>query len=738
MSNLLNKVVTGVSTIAMAASMLVMPATTHAAVAGEVYKTTDGTVWFITKDMQKRPFTSAGAFMSYGFLSFSQVKEADSSVTSLPSGAFIAPQDGRIFCATATKGTDVSGECSLVTGGQKAAFTSASVFAGQGFSFNRAYYGDSSFLSKTSNIDNSSAQHRPGTLINNNGTVQLVVSGGLWGVPSMDVFNSWGWSFADVVPSNSADVLLSQTGVIPARQAGDLVPTATTGGGNTGGPLNGGAGDAVISATTADNETTVNEGDNNTFVNGFKVEATGSDIQVSSIKVGLQHTSGSGSTVLSRYSDTVSVYEGSTKVGSMDVSDFTKSGTTYSASIPLTNAIVREGSANKQTFHVAVSALSNIDSADTGVSNNVWTVTPSQVRFMDGTGVTLTNSTWSSSTSTFTFDSLASSGDVKFKVSTASDNPVAGNVEVSDTGSTSNLTMLKFKLNAVGSDVHFDTIHIVSTSTGVTGTPQIATEYALMRGSSNLQTVTPVEGAQDIVLDTDETVSADSTATYSIVAKIAKIATTSANATAFDEGDTLKVSLGNPDSVNGKDINEGAIGETGTALGEVQTFFSQGISVTNFKSSVLASTNTAGHSIKQTYTVTYDVTAFGNTYYLPKAATRGALVNNDTNGLGFTVEKSDGTLDASTADVAATASGITSSNANTVGGYFEIPDGETKSFSVSIEIGQGSSTLAGFYHIQLGEILYDLNQTAVGTDEARLTLTPAQNFETADAKIDLP
>lgn len=228
MNNLLKKVAVSVSTVATVASMGLMPMVAKAAAPGEVYKTADGTVWFITTDMQKRPFTSAGAFLSYGFLSFSQVKDADASVTALPTGSFIAPADGKIFCASETKGSDVKGECSLVTGGMKAAFTSAAVFTGQGFSFSRAINGDSSFLSKTSNIDSASAAHLPGVLVNNAGTVQMVVSGGLWGIPSMDVFNSWGYSFSDVVPANAADKAMSQVGVIPARQAGQLVPTGTT------------------------------------------------------------------------------------------------------------------------------------------------------------------------------------------------------------------------------------------------------------------------------------------------------------------------------------------------------------------------------------------------------------------------------------------------------------------------------------------------------------------------------
>ncbi len=238
MSNFIKKVVTGFATSALVLSALVVaPMTASAASAGEVYKGTDGTVYFITSDMQKRPFTSFGAFQSYGFLSVGQIKAIDGSVTALPTGSFIAPADGKIFCATVTKGSDVQGECSLITGGMKAAFTSAAVFGGQGFSFSRAVYGDSSFLSKTANIDTTSAAHRMGVLVNNSGTVQMIVNGGLWGIPSIDVFNTWGYSFADVVPANGADKVMAQIGVIPARAAGQLVPSATTSPAPQGGPI---------------------------------------------------------------------------------------------------------------------------------------------------------------------------------------------------------------------------------------------------------------------------------------------------------------------------------------------------------------------------------------------------------------------------------------------------------------------------------------------------------------------
>jgi hypothetical protein len=198
------------------------PAVVHGP--GSVVSTTDGTVWFITNDSQRRPFTSAGAFLSYGFLSWSQVVPANSGDTALTAGSFIAPRDGSIFCATATKGTDVAGECSLITGGQKAAFTSEAVFTGLGFSFSRAQYGDSSFLAKTTDVSNTTDAHRAGVLVNNSGTIQLVGASSLVGIPSMAVMQSWGYAEADVVPANTADKALPQSGVMVSRVAGQLNP----------------------------------------------------------------------------------------------------------------------------------------------------------------------------------------------------------------------------------------------------------------------------------------------------------------------------------------------------------------------------------------------------------------------------------------------------------------------------------------------------------------------------------
>lgn len=237
------------STAAMALAPFAAKAAAHAV--GTNVKTSDGTVWMISPEGTRRAYTSGGAFLSYGFNSFANLVDANAEDAALPQGAFIPPQDGAIFCATESKASDVKGECSLITGGQKAAFTAESVFTGQGFSFAYANYGDSSFLTKTSNIDNASMAHRPGVLVNDNGTVKLVGNSGVLGIPDMATFNSWGYSWAKVVPANTADKALPMSGVMAARQAGQLSPTALSSNPNTPPVVSGNVNASLASDTPA-------------------------------------------------------------------------------------------------------------------------------------------------------------------------------------------------------------------------------------------------------------------------------------------------------------------------------------------------------------------------------------------------------------------------------------------------------------------------------------------------------
>lgn len=183
--------------------------------------TNNGTVYMITDDGQRRPYTSAGAFLSYGFNTWTSVAPASTEDMALPEGSFIPPRDGKIVCSD--RGTD-KGTCYLITNSKRAAFVSAQVFKSLGFDFGKALYGDVSFLQQDADITSAGEQHRPGVLINKNGTIYLVESGGLMGIPSMAVLSTWGYTAQDAVNANTPDGQLSQSSVVSARQGAQLSP----------------------------------------------------------------------------------------------------------------------------------------------------------------------------------------------------------------------------------------------------------------------------------------------------------------------------------------------------------------------------------------------------------------------------------------------------------------------------------------------------------------------------------
>lgn len=71
-------------------------------------------------------------------------------------------------------------------------------------------------------------QARIGQLINRDGTVLLVGDNGIIGIPTLAIFNSWCFSFAEVVEANSAERALLQVGLLEMRAAGQTLPVGVS------------------------------------------------------------------------------------------------------------------------------------------------------------------------------------------------------------------------------------------------------------------------------------------------------------------------------------------------------------------------------------------------------------------------------------------------------------------------------------------------------------------------------
>lgn len=189
-------------------------------VPGALIRDAQGAV-YILSDGQRRPFTSSGAFLSYAYNTWNQVRPASIEDSYLSVGSFVPPQEGSIMCSD--RGDD-KGTCYLISMGRKAGFASETIFKSLGFSFHKdVFYGDVSWLPTAPVINTADATHLSGVLVNRNGAVYVVVHDGLVGIPNTDVFNSWGFRFTNVVPANGQDYHVPVIGTLRSRSSGALV-----------------------------------------------------------------------------------------------------------------------------------------------------------------------------------------------------------------------------------------------------------------------------------------------------------------------------------------------------------------------------------------------------------------------------------------------------------------------------------------------------------------------------------
>jgi hypothetical protein len=86
----------------------------------------NGTVYYISPDGTRRGYTSEGAFLSYGFNSWSKVVPASAEDLALPvNNNFIPPMDGSLI--------NDHGTIWVIINGKRAGFTTMDVFTGRGY-----------------------------------------------------------------------------------------------------------------------------------------------------------------------------------------------------------------------------------------------------------------------------------------------------------------------------------------------------------------------------------------------------------------------------------------------------------------------------------------------------------------------------------------------------------------------------------------------------------------------------
>ncbi len=456
---------------------------------------------------------------------------------------------------------------------------------------------------------------------------------------------------------------------------------------NPSNPSNGQAGDVTVTSRSSGTDNQVIEGSSNTKVLGFDVKAQGSDVNVTSVRVEMEHTDSdtASSDRLTRYADSVAIMYNGKVVGSADASEFSKDSNVYSRNIAVSGASVSEDQTGR--FYVVVSALDNLDSNDAGTD---WEVALGQVRFTDGTGAILTDTTGTgiggSITQTFTFEDLATSGDVKLTVN-EDDSSVndAHTVQVDDTSDTNDVDILSFTLKADNSDIHLKEIPFDITSVGA-GVTEIANDFHLMMDGQDVGTVT-IDTGNSFASSTNTTRTVtvtnldDDDVVISSGDEVSFTLTADLNDTggAFGNGDYLGVTL-NSDSIDAEDQNGDSVSTadlTGTADSANISFSASGIMLStggSDSSSVLVNSSNVTTDDQGKFTINFDVTAFEDTAWIALSAASSTSATPSTAGAEVFVE-SPNSDDVSVAGVSGNTTATTTATLELASGQSNFADG---------------------------------------------------------------
>ncbi len=208
------------SIISLPLTVLADGANTTPSPIGSNIRFKDGSIWF-RRENTRQGYTSLEVFSSYRFNLLDQVIPASPDDYKLTIADPVTPQDGRAYCTAlgASKGS-----CFLMSQGQKYAFINLDVLKGAGFILPKPSKIDFDQIPTAGNISENQTAHKPGVFINDQDIVKLITETGTLTVPDLNTFYSWGYSYLDIVPANTADTTLAVVGTLQPRKAGQLNP----------------------------------------------------------------------------------------------------------------------------------------------------------------------------------------------------------------------------------------------------------------------------------------------------------------------------------------------------------------------------------------------------------------------------------------------------------------------------------------------------------------------------------
>lgn len=311
--------------------------------------------------------------------------------------------------------------------------------------------------------------------------------------------------------------------------------------------LEGGAGSADYTLMSDLSNEQVGEDEEDVEVAGLEVEADGSDLELTAVRLVFDEGTAGGD--FEDYAAEVSVWLDGEEVGRVDGDAF-NDGNNWTKTVTLEDAVIEEGDTAELT--VAVTGVSNLDTNDAG---DTWTVDFRSVRFVDAQDSSISEDP-ATAARTFSFESFATSADSRLDLRLTSGTDADKinkahliNAHATDENELKGVALLEFTMEAEGdSDLEIrdfgvdlvvtgaadvDDIIAGGTVAATGGSPEVFLEIEGERYGSASYNEAAANNREIAFADVDYTIPAGETVTAQIVANLNALDTDA------DAGDTI-------------------------------------------------------------------------------------------------------------------------------------------------------------------------------------------------------
>jgi hypothetical protein len=442
-----------------------------------------------------------------------------------------------------------------------------------------------------------------------------------------------------------------------------------------------------------------------------KFDVQNGDVNVQRTDLEFQATNSTLDTHPWKYLSSITVWDGSTKLGTVDTSSSNawndnlddanhsaSSADVYKISIAGLNDVVKAGSTNHQLSFTAT-AQATLDSTTQQAQTFRVDIPDQGIRAVDPVGV----QQYIGSTSNYVTVGFNRADNGKITVSEDSSDPTTGIIVVNNSNVTQNIPVFAFNIRNTnnGATKIDDLLFNVATSSFATTTTIINNANLVVNGQSYSGTIS-YSGANGTLLfrNVNFVVPGNSSVVGTLKVDFASQSSFSGlNNPTFTF--SLPASGVTAEGVDSGDIiTTGSGNLSGTATGKTQTLALSGIVVV--PDSATSSVQTPGQLSANsygTYTIKFDVSAVQNDAYVPRAL---ASTTGSTTGAGVLYSLPTGAVTGTTSE-------SLSSSADIFGNFYKVPTGSTRTFTATVTIDPASS---GTFEVDLNSIKFSIDALA--------------------------